>query len=88
MAFTANTLTAFANGNALAAGDRVRQLFYYQSADAQATIAAADYFLANYLAMGVGDIIFVVGAANGARTLSSYVVLTCSSTTVVLTKAA
>jgi hypothetical protein len=75
MALDATNLFKVANGGA-------NGIHFYHSTDAIATIIAADYFLGVYDRLKANDVILVVGATGGTRTVDAIVVATVSSTAV------
>ncbi len=85
MPFTANSIAAVSNGAALLANGRKQQFFMYVTADSQATVATAGYFIGLFGKANVGDVIMVVGAFGGTQTLSIYVIqtLTASACTII-----
>ncbi|MCH9838656.1 hypothetical protein K0U83_23535 [bacterium] len=72
MALDATNLFKIANGGA-------NGVHLYHSTDAVATIDDADYFLDVYDRLKVSDVILVVGATGGTRTIDVFVIQTCTS---------
>lgn len=68
----------------LAAGD-VKSVWFYPTADAQATVAASGYFNNATKKLCKGDVIMVAGALGGTPTLSSYVVTSATGAATVTT---
>jgi|GEM_PF-5005040 len=86
MPYTPSSLVAIGFGPALTAGQRRSQLFFYRTADAQATIAEADYFLPSVDVFDTGDVIIAVGASGATETLTFYVVQTRTATGITTSK--
>lgn len=72
MALDATNLFKIANGGA-------NGVHLYHSIDPATDIDDADYFLGVYDRLKVSDVILVVGATGGTRTVDVFVVQTCSS---------
>lgn len=68
----------------LGAGD-VKSLWFYPTADAQATVAASGYFNSATKKLTKGDVIIVPGALGGTPTLSMYVVTSATGAATVTT---
>tara|TARA_R110000744_G_scaffold17267_1_gene46937 strand:- start:242 stop:487 length:246 start_codon:yes stop_codon:yes gene_type:complete len=73
MALDATNLFKAANAGA-------NSISFYHSTDAIATIVGANYFLGVYDRLRVNDVLLVVGATGGTRTIDAVVVVTVSST--------
>ncbi len=70
MAFSSNALVLIGPPNG-AVGTTVPRLWVYYSADALATIVAADYFVENPQRLKVGDFVHIKGITNGIRTVTT-----------------
>lgn len=70
---------AFAASGVRVLGHSPNRLLIYDTADAIATVIAADYFLNYYEFLAPGDIIIVVGSNGGTRTVDVLVVQTAGS---------
>lgn len=66
-------------------GGGLRQLFMYSSADAIATIIAADYFNTATDDIRQNDVIIAVGSTGGARTVDMLVVTSATGAASVTT---
>jgi len=78
MALTSTALTKF--GDSAVSAGVVQNAFFYASADADATIAAAGYFNNVRARLKKGDIILTAAVLGGTPTVKVYVV-TASPTT-------
>lgn len=72
MALDATNLFKAANAGA-------NGIHFYHSTDAIATVIGADYFLTVSDRLRVNDVILVVGATGGTRTMDVIVVATCTT---------
>ncbi len=71
---------------AVAASGSPTPVFYLATDDAQATIAAANYFDDEVERMPVGTIIYALGAMSGTPSLKCYLVTVNSGTVVTVVK--
>ena len=58
------------------------KIYHYATADARATVVAADYFLTDYRKFDPGDIIHVRAVVSGTEVHFDVAILVSSSTTV------
>lgn len=77
MAFTRETLSG-----GIGAGSSAPKIYSYSTADAKATVIAADYFLGAYQILDAGDVIIATFATGGSIGACTLVVTASTSTTV------
>lgn len=77
MAFTRETLSG-----GIGAGSSAPKIYSYSTADAKATVIAADYFLGAYQILDAGDVIIATFATGGTIGACTLVVTASTSTTV------
>lgn len=66
----------------LMASGAAGKIYHYATADAKATVVAADYFLTDYKKFDPGDIIHVRAVVGGTEVHFDVVILVSNSTTV------
>jgi hypothetical protein len=78
MALSTSALTKF--GDSAVSAGAVNNIYFYASADADATIAAAGYFNSARARLHKGDVIITAGVIGGTATCKMYVVQTVPAT--------
>jgi hypothetical protein len=78
MALSSSALTKFGDSQVSAGG--VNNIYFYASADADATIAAAGYFNSARARLHKGDVIITAAVLGGTPTCKMYVVTAAPAT--------